>query len=660
MTLSNLHKFMDYPVEGEIHLVEEFDREKLKTIIENFDDLYDKIGKFTDCTNGYKKIEDKGKTLTILQTLYRKKKVTYKPSANSKDGRLFGSGSLQGINKIVRHTLAKGIYIDYDIKNAHNMLLQYYCEWNNIPCKNLIYYNQNREELIPIFAEWYKIDNGEAKKIVLSIINGGNEFVDRSDAYEFLYDLKTEIHYIHTKICELEHEKYKKNKKKYNAMGSTVNSLLCKMENIILQCILKYCRRNKITVGTLCFDGLLVKDKVEVEKLEEFIFSELGMKLEIIEKDMDKGLDLTSYEKCDVNSVKSDNTDKNKTYDFFDTTLIQEENCGVFVLNKLIKNKVIYYHKKHNELYFFNEENFLYEEQDFEFLMTYISSTCKEYFQSLGLYDKTKEYSPSVAKAISLVKNGIYKTCFQRSVLTQVKIRLPDDSEFIDNNFDRIEYLFPIADNKVIDFRFDTIRDRTRDDYFTKTTNLIYDQDVDVEIIRNFLKTYLVKEGKEIDLDDELHIDNFLYSMGYCITGYNHLKKIFIMIGAKDTGKSTLLNDKIFKLFGQFFNMVDKKVVCDTNTNSVHTQEYFSMIGKRFISCGELTTHDKFNVSLMKTISGNDKTVPLRRCGSDKNYNGIIDCKIVLPLNSMIKTGDDAIMERVIAFNFPNVLLTKL
>ena len=40
----------------------------------------------------------------------------------------------------------------------------------------------------------------------------------------------------------------------------------------------------------------------------------------------------------------------------------------------------------------FNEENFLYEEQDFEFLMTYISSTCKEYFQSLGLYDKTKEY----------------------------------------------------------------------------------------------------------------------------------------------------------------------------------------------------------------------------------------------------------------------------
>ena len=73
-------------------------------------------------------------------------------------------------------------------------------------------------------------------------------------------------------------------------MGSTVNSLLCKMENIILQCILKYCRRNKITVGTLCFDGLLVKDKVEVEKLEEFIFSELGMKLEIIEKNFNLAL----------------------------------------------------------------------------------------------------------------------------------------------------------------------------------------------------------------------------------------------------------------------------------------------------------------------------------------------------------------------------------
>ena len=141
-------KFFNYPVEDKIELVEKFHKDKLKLIIDNFDELYDKIGKFRDFTNGYKKIEQKARNKTILETLYRKKKVTYKPSSSSKDGRLFGAGSLQGINKIVRHTLCKGICYDYDIKNAHNIFLTNYCDWNGISYKNLKYYNDNRDNLL--------------------------------------------------------------------------------------------------------------------------------------------------------------------------------------------------------------------------------------------------------------------------------------------------------------------------------------------------------------------------------------------------------------------------------------------------------------------------------------------------------------------------------
>jgi len=298
MEMSIQEKFFNYPVEDKIDLIEKFDKDKLKLIIDNFDELYDKIGKFCDFANGYKKIQQKATNKTILETLYRKKKVTYKPSASSKDGRLFGAGSLQGINKIVRHTLCKDLCYDYDIKNAHNVFLTNYCNWNGISYKNLKYYNDNRDNLLTELMEAYNLEKDDAKKIVLTLINGGGgDYLNNKNAPDWLYNLKTEIDLILKKVCELNPELYNKIKKKkeWNPEGTTLNHILCKMENIVIQVFKKWCEKNEIDINTICFDGLLLMNKIDTQDVQDYIKKELNIEVQIVEKEMNEELNLDKY-----------------------------------------------------------------------------------------------------------------------------------------------------------------------------------------------------------------------------------------------------------------------------------------------------------------------------------------------------------------------------
>jgi len=90
------------------------------------------------------------------------------------------------------------------------------------------------------------ITKEEAKKLILSITNGG-QIKNNIDSL-FVYKYRDEINYIHDFICKLkENEEYVKignmNAKKengYNAKGSSVNSLLTNIENIILTTMINY------------------------------------------------------------------------------------------------------------------------------------------------------------------------------------------------------------------------------------------------------------------------------------------------------------------------------------------------------------------------------------------------------------------------------------
>jgi hypothetical protein len=343
-----LQNFMAYPVMDSMTLYEHYDKQKLDILIKNFEELYPVIGKFRDLKNGYKKIQDKNQNKTILENLYKSKRVLYKPSTNSKDGRLFGSNSLQGINRIVRHTLCKDIYYDYDIKNCHNVLFEFYCNNLKIPLYKLKQNNANREEYLKELMDFYDIERDDAKDIVLKILNGGGI---KENHPEWLYNLKLEIDTAHSIICELDFNKdrYKKicARKQFNTKGSTINAILCKMENIIIQCFYNWCIKNDIEVGTLCFDGLLVKNKIDCSKIEEHIYKELGIKLEIVEKEMNEGIDLSKYQTYDYSAVNNYIKQLNDEIDFDDLYSYKkfiDNIVSIDMVEKLFKNTIIQFH----------------------------------------------------------------------------------------------------------------------------------------------------------------------------------------------------------------------------------------------------------------------------------------------------------------------------
>ena len=95
-----------------ISMIEKIDLLKLQIIVGNYDKLKEKIGVAFDAKK--KKRVDFAQTKTILKKYLKSKDITgssiitYDYSSKSNDGRLFSQvASLQGLPRVVRHTIAK-------------------------------------------------------------------------------------------------------------------------------------------------------------------------------------------------------------------------------------------------------------------------------------------------------------------------------------------------------------------------------------------------------------------------------------------------------------------------------------------------------------------------------------------------------------------------
>lgn len=318
---------------------EKVDMVMFKKIVNNFDTLFEsgKLGRFVD--KNYNVIENKESIKTIVKKMYFNKlqseEVEYRYVGKQTEGRLYSKiASLQGISRVIRHSLAKNIYWDIDMNNAHPVILRFYCEENNIPCSNLIYYNENRNDCFKSLMDKFNMSRDEAKKIPLTSINGGLIY---EDCPKWMIDLHEELFLIRDAICKLNPLYVKRAKENYdkklkarnetlrnpknksqnkplfeNINGSACNYMLCKYENIILQCCLKKIKEMGLTVGALVFDGFMCyrKDGVIIEDLlvilEEEILRDIRIPIKLSEKGMDEGLNLDEFE---VNNLPLDEFD---------------------------------------------------------------------------------------------------------------------------------------------------------------------------------------------------------------------------------------------------------------------------------------------------------------------------------------------------------------
>ena len=220
--------------------------------------------------------------------------TNYKQNAGI--GRFYAvkSLSMQSMPREIRHTIANEYYIDIDMVNAHPVILLHLCNQRQMFPKVLKRYVKNRDKLLDML----KVSRDDAKIVVLSLINGGNKAYDALEYKpKWLIDFKKEIEIIHKmfatdKAYEKHVEKREADGINQNHKASYMNILLCDFENKILINIYNHLKNPAIAV--LCFDGLMIlKDAIyNLKDCQEYIYEQLGIKIELKVKPMDGGFEI--------------------------------------------------------------------------------------------------------------------------------------------------------------------------------------------------------------------------------------------------------------------------------------------------------------------------------------------------------------------------------
>ena len=301
-------------------------------IIKNFDAL----------PVGYQRSQTKDQQRIYMQAYHEKMEACRKPEwiptlyaqTKDSDGRMFGKHCFQGMERELRHTLARQHYLDIDIVNCHPVLLQHYCRGKGIPCPHLDYYILNRQQCFEAFMEEMKCSRDVAKMTYLQVVNDGGKRVMQFCKNQGFRDFFDEMVTIREIIMKLEprllkHAKARVEEKKkmhpgrsFSVAGSCVNILLCQRENQCLMAMYDLLQSREVSVGSLVFDGLMIhkpdKDVVYdlnelLRAMEQHVLAEVGVAIKIEEKPMNQGLDISETQLKEFDHDVEDHMNSFKT-----------------------------------------------------------------------------------------------------------------------------------------------------------------------------------------------------------------------------------------------------------------------------------------------------------------------------------------------------------
>lgn len=658
---------------GALTLEEEVDMKALRVIRDNFKEVFRRLDGVWVLDNCEYVEADEKTAFTLINDLYNAKvksnKVVYHFLRRLKSGRRFAKNCLQGVSRKIRHTIAKNIYHDVDMKNAHPVFCAELCKTLKFKHKILDKYVKNRDECLTNWIGVEVLEHGnkrtlknkdEVKEYFLKILNGGgNGKTNNEDLNEFWETHQTLLsnffkHPDYKRFRERAIKKYKEeqkkpNGKKYdNKKGTCINYYLCEIENLALTHIEKYLEANNIKYGTLCFDGIMiykkdVKDTHELlSKLEAYLLEKMGFSIKLSIKEMNEDIDISDL----------------KAKEDIKTT---DEDYALYLMESLKDD--IKYDASSKELWFWDEEEALWREQKPKHLRTYITKVLIPYISG----------SPDpeiIEEQTKLLKSDAKQSAIVRMCEPYIEKRR--DDIYISENFNRKKGLYPISDKQVIDLKTSIVRERTKEDCFTKTTNNKFvkvSDDERKEILQYYESLLTPKEGSEkevfgndYDKDEkqkeehkvefEKHRDGLISIFAYAMTGENHLKKFPNFVGERDGGKS-LCVEHHNAILGDFGGSANERLFVAQKNKSCHDSELFSLRGKRMVCLTETSTDEKFNENLIKKITGGD-TLDIRGAGDKKTIKEKFDTLLILATNNMCQFSDEAFKDRLVCYNFCN------
>jgi len=205
-------------------------------------------------------------------------------------GRLYSNekGSLERLEKSLRHSLCAGIYWDVDMVNAQPTILSQLAKHNGVPLTFLTYYVENRGAVLQKMMQEYNMSRDEVKEWIIKCIFGCK--------IPELKSLQTELRTLANELRNTYGDLYDKikNTKEKNQIGTFLAYVAQTEECKCLLAMNDFFTKHGREVDVFCYDGCMVRIR-ESEKefpadvlreCEKYIHSTTGYSLSLQVKEM--------------------------------------------------------------------------------------------------------------------------------------------------------------------------------------------------------------------------------------------------------------------------------------------------------------------------------------------------------------------------------------
>jgi len=457
-------------------------------------------------------------------------KREYSYSKNNNGGRLFVSDKL-GLQRIwakFRGVLCDDIYLDFDMINCHPVILLHICKIHNIECYTLNTYINNREDKLKDLINNEGISRADAKKLFIISMNSNfriTKYNKKIIKDTFFINFDKEIKKIQQSLLSLYPDIKKqliRRGKTTNLEGCLLNSLLCNLENEILQKAIKELENNNIIVEVPMFDGFMVKNNNniiidDVIDLLNNCSTEYGIKWSNKEHDISI-LD-------DLNELSKDNT-------YFSFIGVDVVEISKHLLNTLLKGKIL---KCYGQYFYLNNKLWINNEKEIKTLL-------KKLISNLDLWIQTdKPYK------VSKCKKGVDE------LIDFILAHTPENNKFNTELWENTQYKL-FFNNGYYDFindKFNKTNDLSTKILIENDLNIKSNKTVRKEIYNKILYPLFGVDDLKKDKDNNQYLEYFLYKLSRAVAGHIEDKNWILMKGQRNSGKG-VIGDLLKNCFGKY------------------------------------------------------------------------------------------------------------
>ena len=288
--------------------------------------------------------------------------------------------------------------------------------------------------------------------------------------------------------------------------------------------------------------------------------------------------------------------------------------------------------------YLFDDKTRLWKKYPFAFLNNLVSDELKPMIESFianvkcSTEEETNKRKELLKKPLKIVLSYTGSNMIAKKAIKELV------SEKFVEKLNKIEYLFPIKNGKVMDLRDLSIRPRTMNDLFSIESPVEYIEKETYPIAEEFFSG--------ICCGDIEYVDYMRRFCSYCLSGSIADRSFYILTGSGLNGKSTLMTI-LNKILGSFYTPLSEDVMISFDRKGAATPEILPLLYSRLGVLPESKDDVTLNCERVKRLTGSD--VLTCRPLYQEEISFETQSKIVLMTNNLPKFNafDKAMTDRI-------------